>query len=686
MARVYSNLDLVIAADGEAYSLNVFALGPERGHASSTFAPPFSTLELENFRLKTRPARSGVRRLESPEVRLARSIGSKLFEATFTDAVRPLLDSTLAAARRRDEGVRLRVTVPPELSELPWEYLYSTDFARFLSVSSETLIVRYLPNEDAVSKLPVTAPLRILVVVATPRGVPPFDADGEYDKLKEALLAVGQMGSVTVDRLERGTWRALQQQLRRHAYHVVHFIGHGAFDEREHEGMLIFEGDDGSEMSIGAASLGAMLHDHRSLRLVVLNACEGGRVSATGPYSGVAQALVRSQVPAVIAMQTEISDNAAGIFAREFYGSLSDGYPVDAALGEARKALCADPMSVEWGTPALYTRWPTGELFELTQPSQVTAISAQETMGVPGVHTPVPALTTDGVGVASTGAVHVSSVTVMTPSPSLSLPRPGEVEPVPVAVTGPKRHWVIPFALLVGVFGINLGETSLETRWSNLFPDRGLEFASALHWFEYNAVFDNHNLVGAVPFYVYCYSAAYFFLFPLLGIAFAWAFARRSEPQALQTYSAAVAIDYLISLPFLIFFPVPERWAFPDADSILLSDLWSSALIDAFRPISALDNCFPSFHTSMTIVMLLCAYVYRARFRTAAAPLGTMIIVSTYGLGIHWIGDIISGIAVGVISVAIAYAIVHRRGRPTSTSRPVFRRRAWFGHRLVSNP
>jgi membrane-associated phospholipid phosphatase len=663
MPRTYDNVDLVIAANGDAFDLSLSSSAI--AHATGRFVLPFAPLELENFRLKTRPSPTGVRRPESPEVRLARSIGTRLFEAVFAADARALLETSMAAARQRGDGVRLRITVPAELSELPWEYLYSPDHSRFLSISSETLIVRYLPNDDVIGTLPVMPPLRMLVVVAAPRGYPRFDADGELGDLRDALQDIGELGSVTVDRLERGTWRALQQHLRRHSYHVVHFIGHGVFDEREHEGMLMFEGEDGGEAAVGATSLGALLHDHRTLRLVVLNACEGGRVSAVSPYGGVAQALVRAQVPAVVAMQTEISDGAAATFAREFYGSISDGYAVDAALGEARKALFSDPFSVEWGTPALYTRWPHGELFELAHAPAVSrpdrsSVSRTEN-GPIGVQ-PVERAD-DRSSVVADRVPSVPVVPLMT-APPLVIPRPVEApktaQTTPITVPAPRGARMVPIMLLAGIFAINLIETDIETRWATLFPDRGLEFASALHWFENHIVFENQALADAVPFYVYGYSAAYFFLFPLLGLGFAWFFWRRPEPQAFQTYAAALSIDYLVSLPFFILFPVPERWAFPDADSILLSDLWSSALIDAFRPISAIDNCFPSFHTSMTVVMVLCAYLYRAQLRNAVAPLGVMIIVSTYGLGIHWVADIVSGIAVGLISVAIAYALVHR--------------------------
>jgi hypothetical protein len=67
----------------------------------------------------------------------------------------------------------------------------------------------------------------------------------------------------------------------------------------------------------------------------------------------------------VIAMQFEIADEVAGTFAHEFYGALSDGYPIDAALTEARKAIFATGRDVEWGTPVLYLRAPDGRIFDV---------------------------------------------------------------------------------------------------------------------------------------------------------------------------------------------------------------------------------------------------------------------------------------------------------------------------------
>src|SRR6185437_7322350 len=155
-------------------------------------------------------------------------------------------------------------------------------------------------------------------------------------------------------------------------YHVFHFVGHGAFDERLQDGVLMMEDANGRGTAVSAQRLGTLLHDHRSLRLAVLNACEGARTDVADPFAGVAQTLVQQGLAAVIAMQFEVSDMAAITLANEFYGALADGYPIEAAMAEARKAIFNAGNDTEWATPVLYLRATDGRLFDLQRTSETT--------------------------------------------------------------------------------------------------------------------------------------------------------------------------------------------------------------------------------------------------------------------------------------------------------------------------
>jgi len=213
----------------------------------------------------------------------------------------------------------------------------------------------------------------------------------------------------------------------------------------------------------------------------------------------------------------------------------------------------------------------------------------------------------------------------------------------------------LPLFLLAVVFVVNFLETTIETavrdHWG-LGRDLGYHLASAAHWFEGASTIEGYET--STPIIVYGYSSAYFFAMLVLVFATGWALARTPGREPFRVFALAVTVDYAISLPFFLFFPVPERWAYPDSGAILLSDLWAPELIEIFRPISGLDNCFPSFHVSLTVVMVVLAFLYRLRYRWSALWIGLLITLSTSVLGIHWLTDIVAGLATGILAVTVA--------------------------------
>ncbi|MGD8402150.1 MAG: CHAT domain-containing protein [Anaerolineales bacterium] len=296
-----------------------------------------------------------------------RLFGQELFEATFTGNVRDKFRESLAEANRKHEGlrIRLRISEVPELANMPWEFMYDTGLSRFLTLSIETPLVRYLDVPRDIQPLTIQPPLHILVVIASPRNFPTLNVQREWENLREALQGLENRGLVKLTRLERPTLQALQRQLRRGEYHIFHFIGHGVFSKHLQDGQLLFEDEIKGGDPVSSRDLGIILHDHKQLRLAVLNACEGARTSLEDQFSGTAQSLMLQGLPAVIAMQFRITDIAAITMAREFYSALADGYPVDASLTEARKSIKTHGNELEWGTPVLYMRSPDGAIFDV---------------------------------------------------------------------------------------------------------------------------------------------------------------------------------------------------------------------------------------------------------------------------------------------------------------------------------
>ena len=366
----YLDFDLLIERDGGQHDYRARVVTAPTGQTAPVgFSIPFSELELENFLLRIgRPRRQAVRGIGSSEDQAIRQFGATLFTTIFQDDLRHALMSSIDRAESEGVGlrVRLRLADVPELTELPWEFMYDPVERRFIALSEWTPLVRYLDLPGRVRPLTVTPPLNVLVVVAGPTDFPPLDVDEEWRKLQEALSELADRDRVRLDRTRAGTLSELQRTLRRSEYHVFHFIGHGGFDTRIGDGVLAFEDGLGRSHVVSGHDLGAMLRDHRTLRMAVLNSCEGARGGRTDPYAGTAQSIVRQGVPAVVAMQFEITDLAAITFSHALYEAVADGYPLDAALAEGRKAIHNQPNAIEWATPVLYLRSPDGRIFDVT--------------------------------------------------------------------------------------------------------------------------------------------------------------------------------------------------------------------------------------------------------------------------------------------------------------------------------
>ena len=369
---VYHDFDLLIDRSGEGLRAQV--LNSPAGQASADFRLPFSEDKLENYLLRLGRTRRATRRVESQEMNTAKAFGAALFDAVFSADVKACFRSSIDEVRRQNAGLRIRLRLgDPSVADLPWEFLYNRSVNRFIALSVHTPLVRYMDLPERIQPIAVKPPIRVLVMISSPSDFPALDVEAEWTRLNEALKGRIAAGQLAIDRLETASLEALQHRLRRQRYHIFHFIGHGEFDQERQEGVLILEAENKRGHKVDGQFLGMLLHDHESLRVAILNACEGARTSRTDPFAGSAQSLVQQGIPAVIAMQFEIADDVASRFAHEFYGALADGYPIDASLTEARKSIFAAGREVEWGTPVLYLRAPDGRIFDIeatTPPSR----------------------------------------------------------------------------------------------------------------------------------------------------------------------------------------------------------------------------------------------------------------------------------------------------------------------------
>lgn len=285
------------------------------------------------------------------------SLGTQLYQAAFGGAVGDCLRRSLDKAQHHKAGLRIRLRIDdrlPMLADLPWEYLYAPELGGFLALSVRTPLIRYLevPHAAAIKLLP--PPLTVLAVLSNPAGMPSLAVEEEWTRLQQAAAGLGTH-QVRLERVP-AIWSALQTRLRQGAVHVLHFIGHGYFDEKA-QGGLIFEDEAGQPTWMPAERFKVLLQDSKeSLRLIFLNACEGARGGRSDSFAGVAQQLVKQGLPAVLAMQFPVTDRAAIALSQAFYRALAEGCPIEAAVSEARKAIYGLDGSPEWGTPVFFSR------------------------------------------------------------------------------------------------------------------------------------------------------------------------------------------------------------------------------------------------------------------------------------------------------------------------------------------
>ncbi len=304
-------------------------------------------------------------------------VGAELFRSVFQGPVRTLFDKSRGQLDVSPQlGLRLKIKLDTgdedtgALADLPWELLYDSEAEDYFALSRQMSVVRYLDVPRPSHPIAFAPPLRILAVAASPHGMPPLNLEEEKEQLDQLRSA-----DVEVEFVAHASAGAVRQKLAGDTFHVLHFMGHGAFDPATGEGGLAFERPDRSVDLVSGRAFATKVRDLRSLGVVVLNACDTARASSQGgsPYRGVATALVHGGVPAVIAMQQPISDGAAIGFGNAFYHHLARGDSIDKALTEGRQAIhSAEPDTLEWATPVLFLRIPEGNVF-VAKPAEAVA-------------------------------------------------------------------------------------------------------------------------------------------------------------------------------------------------------------------------------------------------------------------------------------------------------------------------
>jgi hypothetical protein len=291
-----------------------------------------------------------------------RTFGTLLHRCLFPQKVWPWVE---VALDRDDVAVtHLSLAFPVEgmyarLAALPWEYLHTPERSdrggRFLAQDGKLVLSRYIPSREGVGSVLPDAPVRVLAVVSGPDDprLGPVEAGPVLDALRRlppAEFAVSECIDPTADELVAC--------LERTEPHLVHFMGHGRFDDTRGQGAIALPHPDGGSDWVEDRRLAQMLGHRQALPgVVVLHSCEGGRADFALSFAGLAPQLVRAGVRAVVAMQYPVTNATAVDFSTALYEQLAQRRPLDEAVQECRWRISGqrtDPDPRLLGVPVLY--------------------------------------------------------------------------------------------------------------------------------------------------------------------------------------------------------------------------------------------------------------------------------------------------------------------------------------------
>lgn len=303
-----------------------------------------------------------------------RALGAGLLGSGFGTAFRQ------AAQTAASHGVRLRVRLvvdpSPEAAVLHgvrWETLRDPQDDRTLLTDENVLFSRFLGSRDWRPVRPrPRGDLRALVVVASPSDVgdypaqgagrlTPLDVAAELDRARSALVGLD------VTELPGSASPTAEHVLDalRTGYDVVYVVCHGYLHHREP--VLLLEDDDGAAAPLLGSDLVQRVRElTRTPGLVFLASCRGAgdgedaRSADAGVLAALGPRLAAAGVPAVVAMQGDVTMATAAAFSTAFFRSLDSDGLVDRACAVGRAAV---RDRHDWWVPTLFMRLRSGRMW-----------------------------------------------------------------------------------------------------------------------------------------------------------------------------------------------------------------------------------------------------------------------------------------------------------------------------------
>lgn len=179
----------------------------------------------------------------------------------------------------------------------------------------------------------------VLFLASNPRDQKQLRLDEEARSIGDMIRKAKHRDSVRLESCWAVRPMDVLQALNEHTPVVVHFSGHGSVQDE-----IVFQDHNGNAKLVSKeAIVQTMMASSEGIRLVFFNTC----------YSRNQAEAVVAHVEAAIGMKTTIGDEAARVFASQFYSAVGFGCSVKKAFDQAKALMMMEGIQEE-DTPELF--------------------------------------------------------------------------------------------------------------------------------------------------------------------------------------------------------------------------------------------------------------------------------------------------------------------------------------------
>jgi hypothetical protein len=295
--------------------------------------------------------------------------GQALTASLFMDEkLRTAFAQARTSAQSLDRHLRLRLMIgssAPELHNLRWELLCDPGDKSALATDENMLFSRYLASQDwRPVRLKPKDNLRALLMFSNPADLINYKlaAVDVQAELERARIGLGEIPfNLLPTKNGRTTLDNLSQDLRGapKPVEILYMVCHGALVNGQP--ILLLEDASGNTDKVAGSEFVTRLKELQDRpRLVVLISCQSASQGSGDALSALGPRLAEIGIPAILAMQANISMETAASFLPVFFQELQRDGQIDRALSVARGAIRTRP---DYWVPVLFMRLKSGRLW-----------------------------------------------------------------------------------------------------------------------------------------------------------------------------------------------------------------------------------------------------------------------------------------------------------------------------------